>query len=206
MFRVRHNVANAMCCYNCVFLSLSEKFVSPPEDYELTQYLTECDVQLNPPKADIYAGYKSAFSYLDGSCGFTVDSEHGIQPLFLHTFNAHHPSMAFLGTLTNISFTYCDMQAMWVLKVWLGLQQPPLQSTAEMLEECKDNVAGVRSYLDLVTLYKHLANYCEVQPATPAFTAITQFLFKDWKLGSQYRSKHTFNVLSSEHWILTEPS
>lgn len=186
---------------SCSF-SLSEKFVSRPEDSERTQHLTEHDVQLSPPKAEIYAGYESAFSFLDESCGFTVDSKRGIQPLFFHTFNVHHPSMAFLGTLTNISFAYCDMQVMWVLRAWLGLQQTPL---TEMLKECKDNVPGVHSQQDFVAIYNKLASYCEAQPATTAFTAIVEFLTKDWKLGSQYRSKHTFNIVSSEYWILTEP-
>ena len=145
--------------------------------------------------------FSDAFACLDDSCSLTIDSKCGVQHLYVHTLNACHPSMALLGTLTNISFAYCDMQAMWALRVWLGLQQPPLQSTIEMTKEYDQNI---NSHLDLVDIYNDLADYSEMQPASQVFVAVMEHLFKSWKTDHLHQSKNEkYNIISQQHWILT---
>jgi len=147
-------------------------------------------------KSNLFA---DAFACLDNSCGLTIDS--GIQHLYGHTLNVCQPSMALLGTLTNISFAYCDMQVMWTLRVWLGLQQPPQHSTTEMIKEYYQNI---NSYLDLVNIYNDLADYCEMQPASPVFVAVVEHLYKSRNTDHLHQPKNEkYNIISHQHWILT---
>ncbi|XP_065915457.1 uncharacterized protein [Dysidea avara] len=172
---------------------LLNQFTAPVEDFKMEKTHLQ-------NKFDLYA---NTLAYLDDSCGVTTDSKCGIQHLYIHTFNAYHPSMAFLGTLTNISFAYCDMQVMWALRVWLGLQQPPLQSTTEILEECDQTNHSAHCHLDLVHIYNDLAHYSEMQPASPVFSAVMGHVFKSRETDHLQSKNENYNIISQQHWILT---
>ena len=138
--------------------------------------------------------YKYTFPYLSDSYGFNTVDERGMHQLYKATFSPHYPSMAFLGTPMNTTFAYCDMQVMWALRVWLGLQ--PLPHTGEMLSDCK-NERGI-SNEDLAVLYKELATCSETVSPSPAFLGICK------EIGSQMKEKSiSYTVLSSEHGIVT---
>ena len=142
------------------------------------------------------------FAYLNGSSGLTFNSKHGIQSLYLHTFNVHHPSMVLLGTLTNVSFAYCDMQIMWALRVWLGLQQPPKLVTTQVMREHEQNDCGTQGHLDLVHIYNDLADYSEMKPASQTFIAVMEHVFKSQKIAQQSKNVR-YNIISQQHWIVT---
>ena len=153
---------------------------------------------------DNFNAFASTFPYLNGSSGLTFNSKHEIQPLYLHTFNTKYPSMVLLGTLTNVSFAYCDMQIMWALRVWLGLQQPPMQISAEMVKECDQNaLCGTQDHLDLVHIYNDLADHSEMKPASQTFTAVMEHVFKSQKTALQSKNIK-YNVISQQHWIVTD--
>ncbi|XP_065913296.1 flavin-containing monooxygenase 3-like isoform X2 [Dysidea avara] len=163
---------------------LPEQSITQVEDFKLGKNHVQHKCDLFP----------IAFAYFDGSCGLIVDGKCGIQPLCFHTFNTRHPSMAFLGAFTNISFAYCDMQVMWALRVWLGLQQPPQQSIPDTHY----------IHLDFARIYNDLANYSEMPPASEAFIAVTEYIFKSRNSDQVCQPKNEkYNFISSQHWILT---
>lgn len=139
-------------------------------------------------------GYRYVFPYLHESCGFKMVDAQGTYPLYKLTFNPYYPTMAFLGTLVNTTFAYCDMQIMWALRVWLG--QQPLPHMEEMVADCKNGAdTGGK---DLTGLYKELASYSETRALSPAQLDILK------QINSQMKDKlTTCTVLSSEHWMLT---
>ena len=129
--------------------------------------------------------------YLHDSCGFNVLDKHGAYPLYKLTFNPHHPSMVFLGSVVDSAFAFSDMQVMWAIRVWLGLQ--PLPHTAEMLVDCKNEADK-----DLAVLYKELASYSKTRVPSSALLGILK------QINSQAEEKtKSYTVLSSEHWIVT---
>ena len=139
-------------------------------------------------------GHKHVFPYLHDSCGFNVIDEHGTYPLYKLTFNAHYPSMAFLGAPVDSTFSFYDMQVMWALRVWLGLQ--PLPHKAEMLADCR-NWTDTRSK-DLSMAYKELASCSESRMPSSALLGILK------QVGCQAEEiTKKYTVLSSEHWIVT---
>lgn len=138
--------------------------------------------------------YKYTFPYLHDSYGFNATDEQGMCQLYKSTFNPQYPSMAYLGTLVDNAFAYCDMQVMWALRVWLGLQ--PLPHTGEMLLDCK-NEKDISSE-DVEALYKDLATCSETVSPSPAFLGICK------EIGSPAKEQlKSYTVLSSEHWIVT---
>ena len=137
------------------------------------------------------AGHKHVFPYLYDSCGFNMIDEHGTYPLYKLTFNAHHPSMAFLGAPVDSTFAFYDMQVMWALRVWLGLQ--PLPHTAEMLDDCRN---GRNKNLSMV--YKELASCSESRVPSSALLGVLK------QVGCQAEEiTKKYTVLSSKHWIAT---
>ena len=129
--------------------------------------------------------------YLHDSCGFNVADKQGAYPLYKMTFNPYHPSMAFLGTVVDSTFAFSDMQVMWALREWLGLQ--PLPHSAEMLVDCKKEMDK-----DLAVLYEELAGYSKTRAPSSALLGILN------QIDSQAEEKtKSYTVLSSEHWIVT---
>ncbi len=66
-------------------------------------------------------GYKYSFPFLGNDCGIVIDGGKRIRPLYKHTFNIVHPSMAIIGMNTGVvPFLYFDLQMQWVMSVWKG--------------------------------------------------------------------------------------
>ena len=138
--------------------------------------------------------YKYMFPYLHGSYGFNTIDEQGMCQLYKSTFSPHYPSMAYLGTHVGNTFANCDMQIMWALRVWLGLQ--PLPCTGEMLLDCKNEKDTSNENLEV--LYKDLASCSETVSPSSAFLGICK------EIGTLAKEKSkSYTVLSSEHWIVT---
>ena len=119
-----------------------------------------------------------------------VDDQ-GTYSFYKLTFNPYHPTMAFLGTVNETTFSFCDMQVMWALRVWLGQQSLP--QTVEMLADCKNKMDT--SSKDLAVLYKELATYSETRTPSPSLLGILK------QIDSEVE-KLSCTVLSSEHWIV----
>ena len=120
-----------------------------------------------------------------------VDDQ-GTYPFYKLTFNPYHPTMAFLGTVNETMFSFCDMQVMWTLRVWLGQQSLP--QTVEMLVDCKNRMDT--SSKDLTVLYKELATYSETQTLSSSLLDILKQI-------SNKVEKKLENYIVSEHWIVT---
>ena len=138
-------------------------------------------------------GYKYAFPFLHDSCGLNMVDNQGMFPLYKLTFNPCYPSMTFLGSVgQDTTFAFCDMQAMWALRVWLD--QQPLPPTVEMLVDCKNG-----SDKDLAVLYQELASCSETRLPSLALLGILK------QINGQVEKKKlkNYTVLSSEHWIVT---
>ena len=135
-------------------------------------------------------GQRYVLPYLHDSCDFNMVDKQVSYSLYKMTFNPHHPSMAFLGTITDSTFALSDMQVMWGLRVWLGLE--PLPHTAEMLADCKNETDK-----DPAVLYKELASYSKTRTPSSALLSILK------QINGQTEKAKNYTVLSSEHWIVT---
>lgn len=77
-------------------------------------------------------GYLFDAPFLMEDCGVVVEGKR-VHPLYHHTFNAIHPSMAFIGLcLRIIPFPCFDLQLRWILAVWTGAKELP--SCDEMVQ------------------------------------------------------------------------
>ena len=73
-------------------------------------------------------GYEYIFPFLTKDSKIVVDGGKRIKPLYKHTFNAVHPSMAIIGMNTGVMpFPYFDLQVRWVTSVWKGEKLLPSQ-------------------------------------------------------------------------------
>lgn len=135
-------------------------------------------------------GQRYVLPYLHDSYGFNTVNKQVAYPLYKVTFNPYHPSMVFLGTIVDGAFAFSDMQVMWALRVWLGLQ--PLPHTAEMLADCKNETDK-----DLAVLYRELASCSKTRTPPSALLGILK------QINGQTEETKNYTVLSSEHWIVT---
>ena len=77
-------------------------------------------------------GYIYSFPFLTEDCEIKIKKGKRVTPLYQHTFNSLHPSMAFIGmNFGYLPFHYCHYQVQWVLSVWAG--QATLPSTECMI-------------------------------------------------------------------------
>ena len=83
-------------------------------------------------------GYRYTFPFLTAESGVRVEAGQCVTPLFKHTFNAVHPSMAFVGiNFTVAPFPYFDIQTRFILSMLSGRAQLP--SSKEMIQESEDD-------------------------------------------------------------------
>lgn len=150
-------------------------------------------------KIILCTGYEYSFPFLDDSCGFRVINKQKIWPLYKHTFNAQYPTMCFLAMIRPITVVYCDLQVMWALRVWLGLQQLP--SVDEMIADCKYET---HSKIHMLSLYKELAEYSETQPPTPAFAGLMMHHFNKTTKDYHGSKKFKYHLINSKHWIMSK--
>ena len=77
-------------------------------------------------------GYEFCFPFLTEKCGVEVESGRQVTPLYKHTFNIAHPSMAFLGiTYSIVAFPFFHIQAQLILSVLLGKTKLPSKQEME---------------------------------------------------------------------------
>lgn len=150
-------------------------------------------------KIILCTGYEYSFPFLDDSCGFKVVNKHKIWPLYKHTFNAHYPTMCFLGMMRPITFIYRDLQVMWALRVWLGLQQLP--SMDEMIGDCNYKTHSVNNML---TLYEELAEYSATRSPTPAFTGLLMQHINKAKKDHPGSKRLQYHLMTSKHWTMSK--
>ena len=74
----------------------------------------------------VATGYEYIFPFLTKDSGVSVEGAKRIKPLYKYTFNAVHPSMAFIGMNTGVMpFPYFDLQVRWVMSIWTGEKSLP---------------------------------------------------------------------------------
>ena len=97
-------------------------------------------------------GYEFEFPFLAKEAGIRVENNRIIS-LYKHSFNALHPSMAFIGVyLMILPWPLFEMQVKWILSVWTGNKRLP--STTEM---CRDSDEDYRKRLErgMAPYYAH---------------------------------------------------
>lgn len=98
---------------------------------ELTSKGTACFVNGEEKHVDtvvLATGYEYVFPFLKNDSGIVIDGGKRIRPLYKHTFNAVHPSMAIIGMNTGVMpFPYFDLQAQWVMSIWKGEKVLPTE-------------------------------------------------------------------------------
>lgn len=79
-------------------------------------------------------GYNYSFPFLSEEAGIKIESGKRVTPLYKHTFNSVHPSLAFIGINFGYNpFPHFDYQVRWVLSVWTGNKSLP--STEDMVKD-----------------------------------------------------------------------
>ena len=110
-----------------------------PALLELTSKGTACFVNGEENHVDaviLATGYKYSFPYLRNDSGILIDSDKRIRPLYKHTFNIAHPSMAIIGMNTGVvPFLYFDLQVRWVMSVWSGEKLLPTKEEMIVSDE-----------------------------------------------------------------------
>lgn len=82
-------------------------------------------------------GYIYSFPFLTKSSGVEVKDGKRVYPLYKHTINPTHPSMAFIGINFGYNpFPYFDYQVRWVLSVWAAYKTLP--SIEDMVKDDDD--------------------------------------------------------------------
>ena len=78
-------------------------------------------------------GYKYSYPFLSEECGVTVQNAgRRVAPLYKHTFNIAHQSMAFLGIAYPVTaLPFFHMQAQVIVSVLLGETKLPAQQDME---------------------------------------------------------------------------
>ena len=146
-------------------------------------------------KMILCTGYEYSFPFLDGSCEFNVVNHKKIWPLYKNTFNAYHPTMAFLAMMKPLTFIYRDLQVMWILRVWLGLQELP--SMTDMVADCEyDTHAN-----EMLPLYEELALLSEMQHPTSAFAGVLMQHYHNVYYDHPISKLFGYYLMTSEHWI-----
>ena len=145
-------------------------------------------------KIILCTGYEYSFPFLDDSCKFNVVNHKKIWPLYKNTFNAHHPTMAFLAMMKPLTFIYRDLQVMWILRVWLGLQQLP--SEKDMVADCGYDTHAI----DLLLLYKEFASQSEMQHPSSAFAGVLMQHYHNVYYDHPISKSVCYHLITSEHW------
>lgn len=71
-------------------------------------------------------GYNYSFPFLSDEAGIKIIGGKRVTPLYKHTFNSIHPSLAFIGiNFGYVPFPCFDYQVRWVLSVWAGDKSLP---------------------------------------------------------------------------------
>ena len=79
-------------------------------------------------------GYMYSYPFLTEDSGIKVENGKRVTPLYKHTFNAVHPSIAIMGVYFGVvPFPAFNLQAQWILSVWRGDKKLP--DTQEMLRD-----------------------------------------------------------------------
>ena len=83
-------------------------------------------------------GYVYSFPFLDEDAGVKVIDGVRVAPLYKHTFNPIHPSMALVGLNFGFNpFPVFHYQAHWILSVWYGSKTlPDKESMIQDDEDC----------------------------------------------------------------------
>ena len=82
-------------------------------------------------------GYEYNFPFLTRGCGIQVESGRHMKPLYKHTFNINHPSMAFLGiNYSIVAFPFYHIQSQLVVSVLLGKTKLPEEKVMD--KECSE--------------------------------------------------------------------
>ena len=82
-------------------------------------------------------GYLYSYPFLTEDSGIKVENGKRVTPLYKHTFNAVHPSIAIVGVNFGfLPFPAFDLQVQWILSVWRGDKKLP--DTQYMLKDIEE--------------------------------------------------------------------
>lgn len=131
-------------------------------------------------------GYNYAHKFLDSSCGVTSTGKF-ILPLYQHTINIKHPSMAFVGVSKKVINRVMDAQGEYIAalvsnKFQLPSQQTMLKSWLDHvhdLQRRKQKIVDVNVINDMDQYFENLTVEAGVRRAPPVLTIIRDFNAKN---------------------------
>lgn len=215
MLEVSHH---AMAVYLCNCRSqLRSKLPSNVEELPAIEFIrSDGTVQFvsgDVRQADsiiVCTGYEYEFPFLTEESGIRVKNKR-IFPLYKHTFNATHPSMAIIGiSLIVLPFPYFDLQVRWVLSVWSGEKKLP--SSADMI---KDSDEDFRKRLErgypphyahkLGSLQWDFFNELAEMGGSKPLDPVIQSLYEESTRGKEFElctyKNDQYEVVSKDKWI-----
>ena len=162
-------------------------------------------------------GYCYKFPFLDKECGVEVSKDNRIKPLYKHTFNSSHPSMAFVGVNVGLNtFPIFDYQVRWILSVWDGKKSLP--SREKMLEDeelmYQENLQrGISArkaghYLGSWQ-WKLLSTFTDLggnEPLSPVYQKIYEAVSKERKENLMGYKYINYQVLGNDEWDYLRPT
>lgn len=149
-------------------------------------------------------GYQYSFPFLTAESGIRVEAGQRVAPLFKHTFNAVHPSMAFVGLNFKVApFPYFDVQTRFILSMFSGRAQLP--PSEEMIQESEDDYKWQRRQgvphhhvhgLDTIQFdfYRELAQLGGIEPLDPVYDLLYFATKKDRKNDTLNYKKYNYAV------------
>ena len=160
-------------------------------------------------------GYLYSYPFLTEESGIKVENGKRVTPLYKHTFNAIHPSIAIVGVNFGLlPFPAFDLQVQWILSVWKGDNKLP--DTQEMLRDVEETYQDrlreglpphkAGHYLGSIQwdLFQQFAELGGVEPLEP----VIEMLYKD----AQHRRVHqlmdykhlNYRIVSKDSFCLAE--
>ena len=157
-------------------------------------------------------GYLYSFPFLSEDSGIQVPEGQRVFPLYKHTINAVHPSMAFIGIPFGIlPFPLFDLQVRLMISVWSG--EKSLPSTEEMIKDIDETYqqrlkAGLpphraSHYLGPTQwdLHKQIAALGGLEPLDPVLEMVYTECSKDRGNNLMHYKKDNYVILSRDKWI-----
>ena len=126
-------------------------------------------------------GYQYQFPFLSNESGIRVVMGKRVAPLFKHTFNAVHPSMAFIGiNFVVIPFPLFDIQTKLVISVLTGKTRLP--SMQDMIQDCEEEYLsrldqGIPHHHahrlgNQFDFYRNITQLAGLEPLDPSYEAV----------------------------------
>ena len=156
-------------------------------------------------------GYSYRYPFLTKESGIVVEDSSRVKPLYKHTFNSFHPSIAFVGVHLGLNpFPMFDYQIRWIKSVWCN--KTTLPSEEDMIRDEEAiyqnkvhqglSLRKTGHYLG-TTQWELLARYAELggcEPLAPVYQMIYEAVSKERKQRLMWYKETKYRILGKDRW------